>query len=67
MSNNYMKRSLIYGIGDIALFKNIRNVESARSRIMEMQRRTQQGNVYMNEKHSKAESESDNKQDLHRL
>ena len=29
-----------------------------------MQRRTQQGNVYMNKKHRKAESARNNKQDL---
>jgi len=61
MSNNYMKRSLIYGVRDIVLFRISEVWKVQGLGVMEMQRRTQQGNVYMNEKHRKAESENNNK------
>ena len=32
MSNNYMKKSLIYGVRNIALIRNVRSVESVRVR-----------------------------------
>ena len=47
------------------LIRNIGSAESARLGISEVQMETQQGNVYMNGKHRKAESERNKKQDLY--
>ena len=41
------------GSENIALIGNIGSAESARVRVTKVQRRTQQGNAYMNEKHRK--------------
>ena len=51
MSNNYMKRSLIYGVRKYSINQNVRSAEEVRMGISEVQAETQQGNVYMNGKH----------------
>ena len=61
MSNNYMRRSLVYGVREHRINQDIGSVESVRSGISEVQEETQKGNVYMNGKHRKAESERNNK------
>ena len=45
MSNNYMKKSLIYGVREHSINQEIWSTESARLGVMEMRRRTQQGGV----------------------
>ena len=51
MSNNYMKKSLIYGVREHSINQDIGSVEEAWAGISEVQAETQQGNVYMNGKH----------------
>ena len=51
MSNNYMKKSLIYGVKEHSINQNVGSAEDARMGISEVRVETQQGNVYMNGKH----------------
>ena len=51
MSNNHMKKSLIYRVKEHSINQNLRSAESVRMEISEVRVETQQGNVYMNGKH----------------
>ena len=61
MSNIYIQRSLIYGVREHSINQEIRSMKSARSEVKETRRRIQQGDVYMNGQHRKAELERYNK------
>ena len=51
MLNNYMKKSLIYGVREHSINQNVGSAEEARMGISVVRSETQQGNVYMNGKH----------------
>jgi len=58
-------RVLYTASGNIALIRDVRSVRDARVGVTEVQRKTQQGNVYMNKRHREAGLERNKRQDLY--
>ena len=64
MNISYNIESLIYGVSEHSINQGCWKCERCEGGVTEVQRKTQQGNVYMNKEHREAVSKRFNRWDL---